>query len=69
MHGVKLGLEFVQDGRKSQSQFGTRIACMRVMAVKMLSDFYRQDAYRDCAGPAKAWYALATAAQWVRPPT
>jgi len=40
---------------------------MRVIAVKMLSDFYRQDAYRDCAGPAKAWYALATAAQWARP--
>ena len=40
---------------------------MRVIAVKMLSDFYRQDAYRDCAGPAKAWYALASAAQWVQP--
>ena len=40
---------------------------MRVIAVKMLSDFYRQDAYRDCAGPAKAWYALATVAQWARP--
>ena len=40
---------------------------MRVIAVKMLSDFYRQDAYRDCAGPAKARYALATAAQWVQP--
>jgi len=38
-----------------------------VIAVKMLSDFYRQDAYRDCAGPAKAWYALATVAQWARP--
>ena len=36
-------------------------------AVKMLSDFYRQDAYRDCAGPARAWYALATVAQWARP--
>jgi mRNA interferase HigB len=40
---------------------------MRVIAVKMLSDFYRQDAHRDCAGPAKAWYALATVAQWARP--
>jgi mRNA interferase HigB len=40
---------------------------MPVIAVKMLSDFYRQDAYRDCAGPAKAWYALATVAQWARP--
>ncbi len=40
---------------------------MRVIAVKMLSDFYRQDAYRACAGPAKAWYALATVAQWARP--
>ena len=40
---------------------------MRVIAVKMLSDFYRQDAYRDCTGPAKAWYALATVAQWARP--
>ena len=40
---------------------------MRVIAVKMLSDFYRLDAYRDCAGPAKAWFAIATAAQWVAP--
>ncbi len=40
---------------------------MHVFPVKMLSDFYRQDAYRDCAGPAKAWYALATVAQWARP--
>ena len=40
---------------------------MRVIAAKMLSDFYRQDACRDCAGPAKAWYALATVAHWARP--
>ena len=40
---------------------------MGVIAVKMLSDFYRQDTYRDCTGPAKAWYALATVAQWARP--
>jgi len=31
---------------------------MRVIAVEMLSDFHRQDAYRDCAGPTKAWHAL-----------
>ena len=40
---------------------------MGVIAVKMLSDFYRQDTYRDCTGPAKAWYALATVALWARP--
>ena len=32
----------------------------------MLSDFYRQDAYRDWAGPAKAWHTLATVAQWAQ---
>lgn len=40
---------------------------MRVIAMKMLSDFYRQCAYRGGAGPAKAWYALATVASWAPP--
>ena len=38
-----------------------------MIAVKILSGFYRQDAHRDCAGPAKAWYALATVAPRARP--
>ncbi|WP_431513876.1 type II toxin-antitoxin system HigB family toxin [Variovorax sp. DAIF25] len=40
---------------------------MRVIAQKMLVDFYRQDAHQDCVGPARAWYAMACAAQWTQP--
>lgn len=40
---------------------------MRVIALKKLSDFYQQPAYQDSAGPLKAWYWLATAANWTQP--
>ena len=40
---------------------------MRMIAVKILSDFYRHGAYRDCAGPLRAWYTLASVALWARP--
>ncbi|WP_326830364.1 hypothetical protein [Xylophilus rhododendri] len=40
---------------------------MRVIALKKLSDFYQQAAHRDCEGPARAWFAMASAAQWAQP--
>jgi mRNA interferase HigB len=40
---------------------------MRVIALKKLSDFYQQPAYQDSEGPLKAWYWLATAANWAQP--
>jgi mRNA interferase HigB len=40
---------------------------MRIISQKLLSDFYQQDDYQDCAGPAKAWYSAATLAQWKQP--
>jgi len=37
---------------------------MRVIAIKLLRDFWQKSSYRDSEQPLKSWYAEATKASW-----
>lgn len=41
--------------------------CMRVIAIKMLSDFWRKEGVEDAEQPLKSWYAEAVKANWRKP--
>ncbi|MBN2393126.1 MAG: type II toxin-antitoxin system HigB family toxin [Anaerolineae bacterium] len=40
---------------------------MRIIARRMLREFWEQPAYRDAEQPLKAWYAEVSAAAWRTP--
>lgn len=40
---------------------------MRVIAIKVLKDFWQKSSYRDAEQPLKAWYAEAIKADWKNP--
>ena len=40
---------------------------MRVIALKRLQDFWKQERYRNSEQPLRAWYQIAIDADWARP--
>jgi mRNA interferase HigB len=40
---------------------------MRIIAIKMLSDFWRKIGMKDAEQPLKSWYAEAIKANWRKP--
>ena len=54
-------------GHGYQSQIGTKITPMRVIAISTLKAFWEESAHKDAEQPLKAWYEEATQAQWQTP--
>lgn len=50
-----------------QSQFGTMIALMRVIAISTLKAFWEQSEYKDSEEPLRSWLEEAQAANWAQP--